>query len=416
MSNLGHPRIGALRPGLTALPFGRHRMVTMEVLPSGWKLGDQQVLPWGTSYAVGEKATPQGRHAKILKDLVLIDGQESQQTQAGWVWVRIYETLTKKPARWKADVRDRAVNGLERITRSEIALPGVNLGAYVQGTQIDPYGTDRLLATSLCEEDDRAARITSEYLEKGIVDARTSLNSEAGIRYVNFQAFGARYVPTCLKEGSAVTDDPTVAFQGGAEAAIVFDRIGNVKGLRTYDVTVMMKADGSPLVADGTDNEVASYQRWAEYQKPGILTVNETGVSAKPGNGRWVKVKITEALSTSGAMDDGYKPFSVKEWASFNLSYIPSDGSAPVVEGKGASGYLSESSFTITGGGTFAGVEVDSAAGVAKSDPTPATFSGLADQVIGSDNDPSFITDAGVRWYRKRKIAVIGTFGSYFDA
>lgn len=418
MSNLGHTSPGSLRPGLSALPFGRFRYVAARKISHGAELRDAKILPWGTPVSKGEGVEASAANRGISADLVLVGGQESQQTGAGWAWVRVYETLTKTWTKERADVIDYALNGLERRARTLVALPGTKVAAadYTVGTST-LAGSDPLLYLGelRVEDGDAVKRLSATYTEAGIIEATVEGHDSLDLLLVTFVSVGVRVVPTCLKSGSSITDDPTVAFQGGAPAQQWRARIGNVNGLRTYNTTVFMKSDGSAIATPAGENVVGSWQAWARYDRPGVVTLSAAGIEAAPGNGRYVKVLVEEILSTASAVPDNHKPYSVKSWAGVSVSYIPADGSAPVLISKGASGYLAASSHA-AGESSFAGIDVESVAGVASSDPTPSAFAALNNQVIDSNNAPAFTTDAGVRWYRRRRVTVVGTFGAYLDA
>lgn len=360
-------------------------------------------------------------HLPDLENLSLINAGlvDADRTAADTrLFQLIFETLTDTLVDAEKPEVDYDLNGLRRTTHKLIGKASIDLGDYdfVVGESLyAPDGESLLMQWTDADSDDAATRVTAVYIQPGIIDAEVKFNEDDGLLYVTFVSVGVRVVPTCLKAGADIEDDPTVAFQGGAKAELWKNRIKNVKGLRTFVVTVAMRANGSALATGGADNVVASWQDWAQFTKPGEVILGSGGIVAYPGNERWVKVLIEDVLSTSGNVPDANKPFSVKSWAGVNVSYTPSDKSAPVIISKGAVGYLADSTYTGSNS-DFAGVEVDSVAGVATSDPTPAAFYALNNQVIDSKNGPSVITDAGVRWYRRRKITVVGTFGTYLDA
>ena len=141
--------------------------------------------------------------------------------------------------------------------------------------------------------------MTAVYLQPGIIEADKQFDENRGLLFVTFQSVGVKTVPTCLKSGSALNDDPVVAFQGGAAAPIYRDRISNVNGLRTYVVTVMMKLDGSALLDDGNENLVNSWQVYLDY--PNQKTPPAVGQQeADPTHSAMYGVKLAERLKAAG--------------------------------------------------------------------------------------------------------------------
>lgn len=333
------------------------------------------------------------------------------ETRGGSAAVRtVTRRFVEATAAWEAvgpDKTDRETNGLLRVNRLLVAVAGTTPPSLVVGTTTYDFGgTVCYLAGYSDAQSDRAvSRLAASYIEAGIVEADKQFDADAGLLYVTFQSVGVKVVPTCLKSGSALTDDPTVAFQGGAPASIFRDRIRNVKGLRTFIVTVMMKVDGSALATNGNENIVNSHQVYLQYPKPGEVSVGSGGIYASPGNQRYLLAQVDEVLTTASTLPAGYKPFSVKNWAGVNASFIPAAEAVPIIVSKGAQGYLADSSYA---GQEWNGVPVESASAVASSDPTPSVYYALTNQVISSGNGPAFITDTGQRWYRRRKVTVVG--------
>jgi len=357
----------------------------------------------------------------VIGSTLVVDGvayvlSEVKKTEnAGYREItRVYLEATGTFVVVGPDIADREMNGLLRVRRLLVARAGTVPPALTVGVSQYVYGSIYTYLSAISDEgsDEAVTRITVSYMEEGIFDATTDFSVEDQLLYVTFRSLGVRFRPTALKAGSVLSDDPLVAFQGGDEASLRFAKISNVAGLRTYVTTVMMKLDGAALDPE-EDNLLSSVQDWAQYQKPSLLELTNDGVLATPGPDRWIKVQHEETLTTEeGIVDDEGKPFSVKSWAYFRISYVPSDGSAPVIEAKGASGYLGTGSVSITNG-TFANVDVISAAGVAGSDPSPEVFYDTENVVLEFNKGLSFITDEGVRWYRKRVVTLVGKFGDY---
>jgi hypothetical protein len=260
------------------------------------------------------------------------------------------------------------------------------------------------------DNDAQVGRVVTRWAEPGILNTQREFARD-GLLYVTFESQGTKFTPTALNPTYDLTDEDILAFQNGAAANLFRSRTRNVEGFKRYVVTVMLKQDGTPLTDDGTDNEVNSYQRYLPYQKPGTFTLAADSITASPGMARFALAQITELLSTSGNLAASYKPYSIANWANYNYSYVPSATGIAVVKNGGAKGYLGSGSFASSGGTVF-GTDVDSAAGSAGSDPSPSAFNALNNQVMDSDNAPAFVTDEGVKWYRKMKVQMVGTMAA----
>lgn len=402
-------------PGrLEALQNDRWRCTVLTPVQTTENANDARFPSLGTAYsAVYTTDTDETKFANLRLIAQRFEGDTVNRATT-LVLTQVYETLTGSFVAEVDDVTDYDLNGLKRVTRSLIAQAGTDYSAYEVGVQSYGSGPTLYLARVQIEENDAYTRIKAEYLEPGIVQASTQ-QEDGGLLLVTFQSFYTKLTPTSLNTTTyTITDLPNLAFSGGLPASLFRQRVENVQGYKVWTVTSMMKSDGSALSTEA-DNTIHSYQAWVQYEKPGDLDVSsDDGPIATPGNTRWVKALIEEVISTISTMDDTYKPFSVTNWANYRLSYTPADGSAPVVVSKGAHGYLADSSFSGSNT-TYAGIDVDSVVAVAGSDPTPSGFYALEDQVIGSSASPAFVTDAGVKWYRKRRVSVVGTFGDYLS-
>jgi hypothetical protein len=305
-------------------------------------------------------------------------------------------------------------NGLMVVEQQFVARAGHTLTGTVGTTETTVAGKTVKLATNQFGERGKvSATVVKRWAEPGILDAEVNFAKD-GILYVTFVSQGTRIRPTALAAGKTLTDDPNEAFIGGAEAPLFRNRIRNVSGFRQYVTTVMLKHNGNVLDPN-SDNEVASYQKYEPYTRPGFLRITvEEGPEGFPGLQRFALVNIIEVLSTDSNLGGGYKPFSVAQWANYNAAWTPTETGIRQRTAKGANGYLASSSSS--GSGTFWGEPVSSYAFSAGSNPTPAAFNALADQVIGSDNGLYLVTDEGIKWYRKVKVQMVGRMDANLGA
>lgn len=342
--------------------------------------------------------------------------QTKQSNKVATIVTREFIEATDTPVQVGRDIVSWTESGLKTVEQSFIVQRGYALSDF--GTVGITIGADGdvsglyLSGLTNTTHNETVSVFVARWAEAGIVNAEKEFARD-GLLYVTFSSQGTKFIPTALNSPTYnLTDSEELAFQGGLGASIFRSRTRNINGFRIFIVTVMMNQDGTPLDLVN-DNEVNSYQKWAAYEKPGILTITlDNGPVAEPSVGRQVKVQITEYLTTDSTISDSFKPYSVTSWAYYNVSFTPEETGIAQTISKGASSYLADSS--IAGNNTsFWGTPVSSVAGNAFSSPTPAVFNALSNQVIGSDNDPAFTTDEGVKWYKKVKMQVIGTFGTY---
>lgn len=379
---------------------------------------DQIFASFGTLYSAQMSVDGiDPRSGEAYPDMCLVSNGASYTQTGEYVISFVYETLT---AAWTKEQDDEVTstdNGLRVLERSEVA----------KITATAPYDEDDVGVATITDggktlylagfkdqtgvdNDSQVGRVVTRWAEPGILNTQREFARD-GLLYVTFESQGTKFTPTALNPTYDLTDEDILAFQNGAAANLFRSRTRNVEGFKRYVVTVMLKQDGTPLTDDGTDNEVNSYQRYLPYQKPGTFTLAADSIEASPGIARFALAQITELFSTSGNLAASYKPYSIANWANYNYSYVPTATGIAVVKNGGAKGYLGSGSFASSGGKVF-GTDVDSAAGSAGSDPSPSVFNALNNQVMDSDNAPAFVTDEGVKWYRKMKVQMVGTMAA----
>ena len=361
--------------------------------------------------------TPDAEHTDCLLMDQRIDGSESTDAQKS-ILVRTYVQLPTDVAtlvKIGSDVIIYGETGLGQVEQRFAARKGHVLAGAVgsKGGVGDGDAEGFYLAgNGFAERGKVSAVVVKRWSEAGILD--TSHQFDKGLLYVTFTSQGTRHVPTCLADGKSLTDPENEAFVGGAAANIRASKTKDVEGFRKFTVTVFMKSNGDPLL-DDADNEISSRQKYVPYTMPGLLTLSSDTVMSSPPVRGTVLAQITEYLSRDSELDPSFKPFNVNRWADYNYSYLPSETKVAVYKSGAASGYLGQGSFAAIGGKVF-GMDSIVATGTCSSDPSPAQYQALTDQVIDSDNEDAFTTDEGVKWYRKFKVQAVGTFISYFNA
>lgn len=318
MANLGHPRIGSEPLELVALPFGRHRLTTREQLTSGWKLSDQIIAPWDTPATKLEKLPPGGRLKAILADLVLIDGQQAQPQEEGWAWVRIYETLTKQWARERADVVDRELNGLERIAKTYVALPGTKSDDFEVGVQEDPENPGRKLGLRRVERGHALWRLTLTYLEPGILSESDDFSNNGKLQVRSITAFGVvpetpegfvlvgsqasdvEGIPTRVyrfaKGEGEISRDPQSSNNGKLQT-VAIRRLSAPDG--TLDAAAFAAGEGFVLVSGPSYQEADGHRVWSASFAKGEGEISRDPNGGEDGTALAIRYLSQPAVSVS---------------------------------------------------------------------------------------------------------------------
>lgn len=166
MSNPGHIRPGALRPGFTYLPDGRGRMVVLMKLSNGEQLRNDLILAWGTLYSTGERVPDVSGRNSYLAGLCLVGGQETQLTAEGLAWVRIYEDIhqTNETQVGKLTyITDE--DGRTRARAEFIQFSAATRTPGTPGTTTAPGAAGYVLATETATDDGALRRITRDYTQ-----------------------------------------------------------------------------------------------------------------------------------------------------------------------------------------------------------------------------------------------------------
>ena len=326
------------------------------------------------------------------------------------VFIKRYETVTNTFQDTEGPVKSTVGTNIEAWTYNQIGSPTAQFSGIVgQTTKVIDGKTFTLAEVVETDRTEAFVRIRARYEGAGILSATKEFTKD-GLLYVTFVSQGTRVGPTALVSGKTLLDPETEAFQGGASATIFRSRTENPEGFRRFSVTVVLNRDGSPLAAG--DNKVLDYETWQPYNKPGLLAVDSNGIQTVPGPQRQVKVRVEVFLSTDRTIDDTFKPYSVVNWASLQAAYTPEASGVRQFVYRGGEGYLANSSGS--GSNTsFWGQQVTSFAFAAASNPTPTAFNAINNAILAGDSSVAFVTDLGVTYYRKVRVTVLGTFGTY---
>ena len=316
-----------------------------------------------------------------------------------------------------------SLNGVTAVD-SVGSFDGTNVGGTGGSTPVAPYDEDDVgvetitsagktlyLAGFQDDSDDRIGRFITRWAEAGVLNIEKEFDE--GLLYITFESQGAKFTPTCLNSPSySLTDDPLLAFQGGVAAQLFRDVQRNVNGFRRYIITVFMQIDGSALTS-GT--VVKTRTTWDDYEYPGYVDTSfAAGIVPVPGGNVPVLVTITETLTTENTVGSTPVPFGIKQGCYANVSYTPTEtGLAESLNKAFGRNYLAGSLGLAGNNTTFLGMDVTSIAGGGGSKPTYSAFELTSEPILRREIVETFITDAGVQWYRILQVQLVGTFGDY---
>jgi len=211
-----------------------------------------------------------------------------------------YETLTASWVAEKDEDIDYELNGLQRVSRTFVALPGTSYTKVV-GTDTITVGGDTLtLGAFKIEETDATWSLTETWLESGILNVQRRSESEGVYRVTT----------TFLGEGAPVI---------GPIIAKVED---NYEGLKTTTVVSMQDAGGSSLVS-GESQPVASHSNLSEFSYPGVVTISSETLTGLNGTytfrAKDFSLKPPVVARVAATIKVSFKPTSA-------ISYTATDG------------------------------------------------------------------------------------------
>ena len=352
------------------------------------------------------------RDGESWKDARLISQSVGYTRTGDYVVTLVYETLTLSWVGVEADTIRGEANGLRTLGRTLVAEARAT-APYdeddVGVSTITDGGKTLYLSGFSNQSDERMGRFVEQWSEAGIVNAYTGFSAN-GLLLVTFESQGIPFTPTALNPSYTLTDDPTLAFQGGAAAPLFRNRIENVNGFRRYIRSVLLNLDGSAL-ADGST--VLSKEIWVQQTFPGtVSTSSSAGLQAIPGATRWVKATLVENMTTSGNVD-ATPPYAISQGAYAYISWVPTEtGVAQNISRGFNSNYLAGTAFSGVGG-TFLGAPVDAVATSVSSNPSKSAWLALSGVRLGYSHKEDFVTDEGQRWYRETIVTLIGAFSDY---
>lgn len=265
--------------------------------------GILQTTNFGSGVSEDWEAIP----GSVYPDMRLVLAEYPYNVRAGKHYVKLtYETLTASWVEEKDEDTDYELNGLKRVSRTFVALPGTVYDKVVGTSTIDSGGTTLYLGSFKIEKTEAKWKLTEVWLEAGVL----SLSQEfvGGATTVQVGAFGmtGAQVDTALSEVTAShilisqsekdyngiitsqftyeVDDFEIESQAedGMEIIVrtelsVTNFTGGVIGTDTYKTLF--------LTQESIDNGNTIKKRTGRYSEAGVLSISpleEDGFSLAP--------------------------------------------------------------------------------------------------------------------------------------
>ena len=271
-------------------------------------------------------------------------------------------------------------------------------------------GTDThnggVLRTEKVEVSYAVRKVTRRYVVSGIIQAQRHPKQD-GTQEVYFLSIGStKIVPTALNSSYTIDDPADEAYQGGATTPLIQDNIRDIAGCQTFEVTAIMKYDGTALSAD-EPTQIVDYDDYIDYEYPGTVTADLLTIwEVSPGVKIKVLANIAEFITTDS--NPGGAPFFIQAYAYGNATYIPPSANNPVIIAKGFRGFLSGGSIGVVGDATVAGQAGCTEVNITVvSTPSASDFAALTDFAIENRLAKAFVDAAtGTQYYRHRTVTI----------
>lgn len=219
---------------------------------------------FGTGVNEGWQAIPES----VYPNMVCVEASYPYIPSIGEKRVSLaYETLTDEWVQEKDDTIDYELNGLKRVSRVSVALPGTAYSSVVGDTTINSDGVTVYLGKYQIDETDAKWTLTETWLEAGTLSVSKASESD-GVMKVTTVFFGI--------EGTVI-------------GPIIAKKTDNFEGFQTISVTTLQDVDGNSIIGDG-ENLVNQVSGLSPFTYPGVLNVDATETE-NSGGGDWLKVQ-----------------------------------------------------------------------------------------------------------------------------
>jgi len=319
-----------LPPEVDILFNGRRRVTRRFELGKNGNIDDAIFAAYGDADpATITSCTTGYAGLKLISQKVL----PSQNPLKPSVLAQVFETLSDTLVSETDDDIDYDLNGLKRTTRHLIALPGVDLTAFIVGTQTFGTSPVQYLANLKVEQNDALTRVTAVYLQAGVVSKNRSPGEIIGTVANTWNTW--RVDPTDAAAMSAAGAGAPLA------GVVISDGIENVQGYNLRSVTTL----------SGTITGVkTTYTDPVQVKIPGVVTLTTRAVSIGSESGTVAVASIVpprvKTVAATVTVEITTTPPNTVPQLAYNL-----EGVSCSVDGTQASlGNLGSDTFVSSGG------------------------------------------------------------------
>jgi hypothetical protein len=185
--------------------------------------GILQTTNFGSGVSEDWEAIPDS----VYPDMRLVLAEYPYNVRAGKHYVKLtYETLTASWVEEKDEDTDYALNGLKRVSRTFVALPGTVYDKVVGTTTITGNGTTLYLASFKIEKTDAKWELSEVWVEAGVISVSTdqdSITSEVAVDAINLTVSEVRTKVSEITTNHSIRSQSTRDYEGLNSIRYVFD-------------------------------------------------------------------------------------------------------------------------------------------------------------------------------------------------
>ncbi len=185
--------------------------------------GILQATNFGSGVSEDWEAIPDS----VYPDMRLVLAEYPYNVRAGKHYVKLtYETLTASWVEEKAEDTDYELNGLKRVSRTFVAIPGTAYANVVGTSTIDSDGTTLYLASFKIEKTDAKWELSEVWVEAGVISVSTdqdSITSEVAVDAINLTVTQVRTKVSEVTANHSIRSQATGDYEGLNNIRYVFD-------------------------------------------------------------------------------------------------------------------------------------------------------------------------------------------------
>jgi hypothetical protein len=185
--------------------------------------GILQATNFGSGVSEDWEAIPDS----VYPDMHLVLAEYPYNARAGKHYVKLtYETLTASWVEEKGEDTDYELNGLKRVSRTFVALPGTVYDKVVGTTTITGNGTTLYLASFKIEKTDAKWELSEVWVEAGVISVSTdqdSITSEVAVDAINLTVSEVRTKVSEITTNHSIRSQSTRDYEGLNSIRYVFD-------------------------------------------------------------------------------------------------------------------------------------------------------------------------------------------------